>query len=416
MLKKSASMIPLACALVIVLSSIPGAFGAQPIDPNALRTFLYKGFTDGMSVLDDCRVLTKSEDWRDFSGPDGAAPDTKGEITYARSEYIRKGAKERFSREYKNDHHPEGRCTIRIFDGNYSLEYLSAGTWTDPSAHKGTALLLPDPDSPGIASRYPAGSPTGFMEDFTPKEILSRSDTIVDTQPRQVDGLSCYLVRANKEINRVKYQVSCWLSPDRSFLPVKMELHEQDGSLALRLNVTEFTQLPNGAWFLKKLVREGFWKTKSGEQWHVSTDKVTFEEIELNPQVDEAVVFNTSPDSLPVGTRLQDHTTGLEYVIGEGPVSDESIRNIIDRTLRDFPIANRRPPVNFPGAPNVAPNDLSPIPLLSDSGVLASPQSPQAPRAKTSATAVMVAVACASLIAAVAIFLYCKHRPKRTPS
>ncbi|UCG47019.1 MAG: hypothetical protein JSU94_16155, partial [Phycisphaerales bacterium] len=296
--------------------------------------------------------------------------------------------------------------------GNYSLEYLSAGTWTDPSADKGTALLLPDPDSPGIASAYPPGSPTGFLEDFTPKEILSRTDTIVDTQPQQVNGLPCYLVRATKEINRVKYKASYWLSPDRSFLPVKMELHEQDGSLACRLNVTEFTQLPNGAWFLKKLVREGFWKTKSGEQWHVSTDKVTFEKIELNPQVDEAVVFNTSPDSLPVGTRLQDHTTGLEYVIGEGPVSDESIRNIIDHTLRDFPIANRKPPVNAPGAGS--PNDLSPIPLLSDSGVLASPQSPQPSRQKTPLAVTIVA--CASLIAAVAIFLYCKHRPKRTPS
>ena len=93
--------------------------------------------------------------------------------------------------------------------------------------------------------------------------------------------------------------------------------------------------------------------------------------IELNPTLNESVFFSTAPERLPIGTVFQDLITGVAYTIGEGPISDERIRSIIDDAVEAISMESspesaldheaetnqRRPLLGFRGI-NSSPADM----------------------------------------------------------
>jgi hypothetical protein len=359
-------------AVFLLPLGLAQVLGGQTTDTGQLLVFLRQGYSQGMSLLDNCRITMQSELWRDPDWLGFHHVDPQRGLVQTRSEYIGIGARERLSQvELGPDHQPVGGNDFLVYDGSCVLRYLSSPTTLHAGARAGSAFRDFAPDFAGIAAQAQPGGPTDFLTSFPLADILARPDTAVDADPVSLEGLSCYLIRANLEINRVPYKVSCWLSSERSCLPVKLELQEPDGTLVRRVQVVKFSQLPNGGWFPSEVVRDQFTRNSAGAPWHTVTDKFTFTGIELNPQVDEEKVFDTTPDALPVGALLQDHTVGLEYVIGEGPVSDERIRNIIDRVLKDSAVAGPEGS-GSPGAPppDAASARRAPRPLLSQAGAI----------------------------------------------
>jgi hypothetical protein len=388
--------------------------GWQTTDAGQLLAFLRQGYSSGISLLDNCRIITQAEQWRDPGWLDYHGAAKERELVRTRSEYIGIGRRERLSLvELGSDNQPVGGNDFLVYDGSGVLRYLSSQGTSRTGPRGGSAFRDFAPDFPGIAAQAHPGGPTDFLTDFPLHDILARSDIAVDADPVQIDGLSCYAIRAKVVINQVPYQVSCWLSPERSCLPVRLELQEEDGTLVRRVQAVKFTPLPNGAWFLSEVVRDQFAEKPTGAPWRTATDKFTFTGIELNPRVDEEEVFDTTPDALPVGALLQDHTTGLEYVIGEGPVSDERIRNIVDRVLKDSAVAGH----DGAGSPDtpprdvVAPAQISPRPLLSQAGAVAHEQR-SAPGVLRPLT--LAGVGCGLLIGAVAgVTIHARFRARR---
>ena len=156
-------------------------------------------------------------------------------------------------------------------------------------------------------------------------------------------------------------------------MPAKWEIREKNGTLFRSTKVTEFINLEEGRWFPKHVVKESFYTNESGETLLSGRDTFTTKSVEIDPIFKEDE-FSTLPCVLPVGTLLQDHITGLEYVIGEGPVSDERIQAIIAKALEDFTdidttINSDKPDEPIATSEIAKPsNEAVPIPLLTKTG------------------------------------------------
>ena len=59
---------------------------------------------------------------------------------------------------------------------------------------------------------------------------------------------------------------------------------------------------------------------------------ITVETLDYQPEIQNDI-FNTSPLKLPVGTVVQDRITEMEYVVGEGMVSNAQVDSAIDSVL-----------------------------------------------------------------------------------
>ena len=83
------------------------------------------------------------------------------------------------------------------------------------------------------------------------------------------------------------------------------------------METSEFVRLDSGAWIAKEVLQNDYCPEEGKESVTVARWTFTIREIELKPSIDEDKVFNTSPDSLPIGALLYDKIAGVEYLIGE---------------------------------------------------------------------------------------------------
>jgi hypothetical protein len=153
----------------------------------------------------------------------------------------------------------------------------------------------------------------------------------VEIKKESVSNLECYKLTRGIDVNGVRYKLSCWISPERMCLPVKMELCDFDDVKLDSIEVTEFEQDSDGSWFPKKTTLRYYVKHEN-KYWEAGTDMITVKTLQFQPEI-ENDIFDTSPLRLPVGTVVQDRITEMEYVVGEGMVSNIQVESAIDSVL-----------------------------------------------------------------------------------
>lgn len=209
----------------------------------------------------------------------------------------------------------------------------------------------------------------GIVRGHSISDVLASPGLKLDLKPVRVNGLWCYKASTPLEINNRTAYISYWLCPERSALAVRMEMKDSKGRVSRSMDAREFMQLPGGGWLPKQVVFR-FFSVRDGERIESHSDTFTIKSIELRPKIDDSV-FSTSPDSVPVGYHFQDHITSLNYVIGEGPLGDERLKYLIDKTIDAFPELpegiNSAAQTEASGSANPEPSR----PLFADKGVLA---------------------------------------------
>jgi len=293
--------------------------------------------------LSNSRISIDVQQWTDPALLRKMDEPANQELMHMAFQYTAKEHMENYRWAVTSDDHEYDSNGFTVFDGKYHMDYFTTNNSHDTQTRKARATLDKPQSFPPI--RYQRWHTPlrmlGYEENTPLEDILAASDTIVRPEMEDVNGISCYRIDAQAKINRVTYHLSYWLSPERSFLPAKLEITDKTGHLVRRVDVTDFMQLSNGQWFPKQTVHSSFAENTSGKTWMNQKATYTLKSIQLNPFVDETQLFNTSINVLPVGTLFQDHLAGIEYVMGEGPVSEETIQDIIDRAITETPLASQ---------------------------------------------------------------------------
>ena len=195
-----------------------------------------------------------------------------------------------------------------------------------------------------------------------PDDVLYSAQAVVDGAPYELNGIMCYKVTSPLPINGVTYSISYWFSPERSGLPVRFELREDEGRFYKTIEVEEFVQLEDGSWFPKRTLFRAF-STIDGQMREVNHNTYVAEDIVLHPTDLDESFFSTSNDALPAGTILVDALTQMEFTVGEGPISQERLDRYIAQAIEQLPELS-------------AENEVAPVhdtpperPLLADDGI-----------------------------------------------
>lgn len=214
---------------------------------------------------------------------------------------------------------------VQVSDGSLLLTYYSTYGSPDTETQIGRGALKPLDDRAfgmrQVGIDFLVGATTGV----SPLEILQDDNCVIHKELITLNGISTYMVECPVEIGSLRFAVTYWLAPDKAGLPVRMEMRDEEGNAFRTLQTEEFRQVGD-IWFIKKSTEQvnplqGMPDRMGGTTVYELTA------LELNPILDEANFFCTSPERLPVGTLFQDLVTGLTYTITEGPVSDETVQS-----------------------------------------------------------------------------------------
>lgn len=150
----------------------------------------------------------------------------------------------------------------------------------------------------------------GFSVGIMPSDVLESREAVIDPAPIEMNGLKSHTVSAVLKGMRITY----WLSPERSSLPVRLELLRLADNKVIRVcDWTEYRQLPSGEWFPQRVVEKQF---GAGEDKlkNVITLIWSLKELRQAPVLD-ASTFDTDPKALPRGTMLDDRIAESGYTI-----------------------------------------------------------------------------------------------------
>jgi hypothetical protein len=151
-----------------------------------------------------------------------------------------------------------------------------------------------------------------------PDDVLTSPQVDIEAKPEKIGGLLTYKVSAMLETDEIIYEISYWLSPERSCLPVKTEVW-RNGRFSRRLETKEFIELEDGRWAIKSILQRNYINSDDQEEPQELVNYLnTIRKIELHPEIDEDVIFNTSPDNLPKGAEICDNRSNprLKYING----------------------------------------------------------------------------------------------------
>ncbi len=328
-----------------------------PVETEELKIFLLKGYTEAKSVLNDVRIEYQTKSYKDntlireFLGtafikelkeknipvPEGSTT-TKIKV----EEYIKKNGNEIWilypgdgvtteNISFSEESIRTKDSRFKVFDGQYVLDYHP--TRNDGFTSVGRATL--EESKTGLfedsgTNNYGPIKFFGYHPDVMPDDVLKSPQVQIYPKPEIIDGLLTYKISASLLINKGNYDVIYWLSPERSCLPVRMELHNADHGLKNSMETKEFGKLDDGRWIIKSVLERNL-STKSGDTTPVEfgNETYTISKLEFNPQIDEKI-FSTSVNDLPEGIQIIDTITGMRYFAGEGPVSDKRIADIME--------------------------------------------------------------------------------------
>jgi len=325
------------------LSSATVATAAQVRDAHAaqdLREFLATGYATGVSALNDCRIHMETEGRLHPKLVKKHASLKFSRSYHRKTEYVRKGSRQRLCVESVNVEGPgkgKSRTNMRICDGMKFLRYMATTGIDDSKAPKATADIKAATESARtqmIGGRYSAVFDLlGHEQAPIVGEAILDPNVLVYPEMHTLNGLACYKADLTREVNGVTYNTSYWVCAERSCMPLKVEIRTKDGFLRSRYEVKEFEKLSTGSWLPEHIVCK-YWvrDRETGGRLLATEQEHTLTSIELKPQVEDDV-FSTAPDSLPDGTLIRDRIAGLEYTLGEGPVSDARVERIIDRAI-----------------------------------------------------------------------------------
>ncbi|HUT29577.1 MAG TPA: hypothetical protein VMX13_07290 [Sedimentisphaerales bacterium] len=321
--------------------------GAEPAaSAEEMRTLLFKGYTAAKTAMDDVRMIIEYKNETDPKWIE-AHPDRDHQPeTYTAEEYIRKHGKERWAFLYLGTASPpdgiadvalsvgtDNSPAYKVFDGQCILDYYTTAGSVDTETQRGRAARNPTDTGILAAGNSNPAKFLGYDFGAMPDDVLSSPHLTIEAQAEQVGDLPAFKVSAPIEINKVLYNLTYWLCPARCCLPVVAELRRTNGTLRKRMETTEFIQLENGRWAIKSVLQRNF-VAEDGEPWEIQKHTFTIRTLQLNPEINDKI-FSTSPDSLPPGTLFRDAVSGLEYVIGEGPISDERVKKLVTKALED---------------------------------------------------------------------------------
>lgn len=369
-----------------------------PIEAEELRLFLLKGYTSAKSVLKDVRV--EYEKVQIPVNPPPLTPAVLEKLNMKKQpdidrfrfthveEYIQKNSKERWVFLYHGKSTPtedvsykadligtENSPPFKVVNDQYFLDYYP--TKKDGVTKVGRATL--DARKTTLFESY-GSAPVqfyGYYPGQMPDDVLSSTQLKIQTKPEKIDDLLTYKVSAPIQITntKTKYNMVYWLAPERSCLPVKIEV-EMNGRLASLLEAKEFFELDDGRWAIKSIIQKNLWYR---EDEQIPTESVnlvyTMRKLELHPEIDEDKIFSTSPDSLPDGVDIIDKISGLRYSVDEGPVSERSLSRILQEsieTINDIPNVTETKVDKETVSECTKWMDDANKPLFSDTGILAS--------------------------------------------
>lgn len=330
------------------------------VGPEELKLFLQEGYASAQSVLEDVRVVYETKQVPVNPLPLSPAvierfkiknPSDVSDAFASVQEYIQKGGKERCVFLHTGTSSPkedvsyragligtEDSPRFRVFDGQQVLDYYP--TIRDGFSQVGRATLDASKtglfESPGPMTEYAPVKFLGYYPGLMLDDVFSSPQVKIEAKPEKVGDLLTYRISAPIEEYEAKYDIVYWVAPERSCLPVKIEV-ERDGVLVRDLEAKEFIGLKDGRWAIKSIVQRNF-VTREGEKEPTENVNLiyTMRTLELGPDIDEDKVFDTSPESLPAGVEIIDNVSGLRYSAGEGPVSDRRVADIIKESLESI--------------------------------------------------------------------------------
>ena len=151
----------------------------------------------------------------------------------------------------------------------------------------------------------------------SPATVLNNPEARIETKMEKVDGLMTYKISCRLPLNGVIYPVTFWLSPDRSGLPVRMEIKDTTGVLRKVMETKRFMKVSDAVWFPKEVIHRDI-DSERGKSREIGTHVYTVKDLERNPMVDDTT-FLTETKALPKGTIFQDEESGKQSTIGEKP-------------------------------------------------------------------------------------------------
>ncbi len=319
-----------AAALLVALSMLQVTVAradAQTMAASDVKQLLLSGRESARSVFADIKVRYEKtetlheEVLREFD------PSVKSG-TVVRENYIRKGRRERLDGEVKG-----GASRTWIHDGQMTLTHYPTKGTDDTATQVGRAYRQPEKLGLMARGRGPVRL-LGYKPGCMPTDVLNSPKARIATAVAMRNGRVTYEVTAPILINKVEYAITYWLAVDRNAAPVRMELRSPDGSLMKTLETKEFTRLSNGVWLPKTVVLAEYVPGEKASRVAAS-HRYVVTDVELGPKVDDSAFF-TDERGVPQGYLFDDIPSGLEYTIGQGPMSDERIRRLVDRAVAEL--------------------------------------------------------------------------------
>ncbi len=137
----------------------------------------------------------------------------------------------------------------------------------------------------------------GWYNGATPIEAFESEKVTVKEEPVVIGEIETWVVSAPFKHFRMKY----WFAPERSFLPLKVEMW-RDVGIADRREFSEHETLPGGVYFPRRVL-ETHYDVEKGEIAFQTTWKVL--DVKVGGKVPDET-FSTSLERIPEGFTVQD--------------------------------------------------------------------------------------------------------------
>ncbi len=312
---------------------------APALDAEELRAVLAEGYGAATKLIEDVDLVFDVKHQYDMEymlavlGKHAPVnPPTEGYYRYTASKGRRRISIYRTAEARAQDR----PMHTTVSDGVLTLSYGDTSDGSDSSTTRGRGSLVRN-DGSRLRSK-PLNLYCSYSG-YTAGHLLADPAATLNPEPELVNGVQAYRIAAAVDINGVQYDLRYWLAPSRSCLPVRVELWGTDtrtGPVRRSVrDVVEFEELPVVGWVPKRLRSQAFVMV-DGAAKMTQEDVYTVTSVTPWPDLDDAL-FDTTPASLGTGVLVQDLTLGVEYTIGEGPVSDEAVEVMIEGLLDEMP-------------------------------------------------------------------------------
>ena len=328
--------IPFTVVALLLIYAGTASGDAVPLDPSDLKIFLLEGYQQVFSIIGDVKVKYDLQQWTSPEFAEKFPEMPAGKSPPIVFQYYQKNDQERLDFSTPKSYGGTGLASFTIHDGSFTLHHWPTKGTGDSRTQRGRAYR--EKSNRGLIEQ--SEGPIrffGYEYGILPTDVLLSPDLTLETEATRVGNMMAYKATAKFVTGGQTYICSYWMSPERSCLPVKMELRDTTGLLQKAMTAEKFLQLQDGRWVISQ-VRFSEYVSQNNRPIEIGQDIYTIKELLLEPRCDEGL-FKTDPGILPTGTLFQDLVSGLEYTIGEGPLSDETISKIIDKTIYDFGIS-----------------------------------------------------------------------------